>query len=112
MANGDMLHGATGTLDRAASMAATVCTNIEGHRAGMQPMVEALRGQWEGSAYRAFETAHRSWEQGITRLTAALNNLGDNTRFSANTYLATDETNAAGLNAVQSHSPFNGALSV
>ncbi|MFE9207253.1 WXG100 family type VII secretion target [Micromonospora sp. NPDC007230] len=110
MAAGDQLHGVTETLERAAAMAGTVSGSIEGHRATLRPTVEALRGQWEGTARPAFDAAHEQWEQGITRLVAALNSLGENTRFSSNTYLVADEAGAASLNSAAGHSPFGGAL--
>ncbi|MBK1789092.1 WXG100 family type VII secretion target [Prauserella sp. ASG 168] len=100
----------TETLERAAAMAGTVSGNIEGHRSSLRPTVDSLKGQWEGTARPMFDQAHAQWEAGITRLTAALNSLGENTRFSSNTYLAADQTGASGLNAVQGHSPFGGAL--
>jgi WXG100 family type VII secretion target len=106
----DQLHGVTETLERAAAMAATVSGNIEGHRAALRPTVEALRGQWEGTARPAFDAAHEQWEMGITRLVAALNSLGDNTRFSSNTYVMADEAGAASMQAALGHSPFGGAL--
>lgn len=106
----DRLHGVTETLDRAAAMAATVSADIEGHRTALRPTVDALKGEWEGTARPAFDAAHAQWEAGLTRLTTALNNLGENTRFSSNTYLVADEASASGLNAVQGASPFGGAL--
>ncbi|HEV7973964.1 WXG100 family type VII secretion target [Amycolatopsis sp.] len=106
----DQLHGELASLDRAASMAGTVSTDIEGHRSALRPAVEALRGQWEGAAFKAFLPAHEQWEAGITRLVAALGNLGDNTRFSSNAYAMADENSASALTAVQGHSPFGGAL--
>ncbi|HLL69438.1 MAG TPA: WXG100 family type VII secretion target [Micromonosporaceae bacterium] len=111
MPSGNQLHGVTETLERAAAMAGSVSGNIEGHRAGLRPTVEALKGQWEGTARPAFDAAHSGWEAGITRLTAALNSLGESTSFSSNTYLVADETGAAGLNGVPGYSPFGGALS-
>lgn len=106
----DQLHGVTETLERAAAMAATVSGDIEGHRASLRPTVDALKGAWEGTARPAFDAAHAQWEQGISRLTTALDSLGENTRFSSNTYLSADQASASGLNAVQGASPFGGAL--
>lgn len=110
MPAGDQLHGVTETLERAAAMAGTVSGDIEAHRATLRPIVAAMQGQWEGAARDAFIPAHQQWEAGITRLVAALTNLGENTRFSSNSYLMADQTSAAGLKAVQGHSPFGGAL--
>ncbi|MEU5566828.1 WXG100 family type VII secretion target [Micromonospora musae] len=110
MATGDQLHGVTETLERAAAMAGTVSGSIEGHRGALRPTVDALKGQWEGTARPAFDQAHEQWELGITRLVTALNSLGENTRFSSNAYLAADQNAASGLNAAQGHSPFGGAL--
>lgn len=106
----DQLHGVTETLERAAAMASTVSGDIEGHRASLRPTVDALKGAWEGTARPAFDSAHAQWEAGIARLTTALNSLGENTRFSSNTYLNADQASASGLNAVQGASPFGGAL--
>lgn len=100
----------TETLERAASMAATVSGSIEGHRASLRPTVEALEGQWEGSGRRAFENAHHVWEEGVVRLVAALQSLGENTRYSVNTYVAADEANRANLDRIQGMSAFGGAL--
>ncbi|MEE6258212.1 WXG100 family type VII secretion target [Plantactinospora sonchi] len=110
MAAGDQLHGVTESLERAAAMAGVVSGDIEGHRAALRPTVEALRGQWEGTARPAFDAAHEQWEAGITRLVTALNTLGENTRFSSNTYVTADEAGAAGMNAAAGQSPFGGAL--
>jgi WXG100 family type VII secretion target len=90
------------TLDRAASMAGTVSDSIDGHMGSLRPGVEGMRGQWEGTARVAFENAHRSWEEGIAKLTVAMRNLGENTAFSSNTYQQADATNSAQLNKVQS----------
>jgi WXG100 family type VII secretion target len=108
---GDQLHGMTETLDRAAVAAATVSDNIDGHRASLRPAVEALRGQWEGTARTAFETAHQQWEEGVMRLTTALRSLGENTAFSSHTYTQADEANAAQLHQVTSLGAFGGRLS-
>lgn len=110
MSAGGQLHGVTDTLDRAAAMAGTVSNAIEGHRTALRPMVESMRGQWEGTARPAFESAHAQWEAGITRLNAALNSLGENTRFSSGSYLAADTSGASSLNGVAGASPFGGAL--
>ncbi|MGQ0840900.1 WXG100 family type VII secretion target [Actinokineospora sp.] len=107
---GDQLHGVTETLDRAAATAGTVSGSIEGHRGSLRPTVAALKGQWEGTARPAFDQAHAQWETGITRLVAALNNLGENTRFSSNTYTVADESSRSGLQSVEGLSPFGGAL--
>lgn len=107
---GDQLSGVTESLDRAAAMAGTVAGNIEGHRASLRPMVDALKGSWEGTARPAFDTAHAQWEAGIVRLNAALNHLGDSTRFSSNTYTTADASGASSLHAVVGSSPFGGAL--
>ncbi|RKR91900.1 WXG100 family type VII secretion target [Micromonospora pisi] len=106
----DQLHGVTETLERAAGMAGTVSGNIEGHRASLRPTVDALKGQWEGTARPAFDAAHEQWEQGITRLVTALNSLGENTRFSSNTYLQADEAGRASVNQAQGAGAFGGAL--
>ncbi|OZM71332.1 hypothetical protein CFN78_21335 [Amycolatopsis antarctica] len=110
MPAGDQLHGVTDSLERGAQMAGNVAGNIEGHRTSLRPTVEALKGQWEGTARPQFDAAHAQWEQGITRLNAAMNSLGENTRFSANTYMAADQSGASSLSATQGHSPFGGAL--
>jgi WXG100 family type VII secretion target len=110
MPAGDQLHGVTETLERAAAMASTVSGDIEGHRAALRPVVAALQGQWEGTARPAFDRAHEQWEAGLTRLIAALTNLGENTRFSSNTYQVADQSGASGIAAAQGHSPFGGAL--
>ncbi|MGH3242288.1 MAG: WXG100 family type VII secretion target [Spirillospora sp.] len=107
---GDQLHGVLGTLDRTAVMAGNVAGNIEGHRASLQPIVAALQGQWVGQAPIAFTQAHTNWEQSITRLVAALNNLGENTRFSSAQYMTADETGSAAVNQAGGGAPFNGAL--
>lgn len=107
---GDQLHGVTESLERGAQMAAGTAANIEGHRCSLRPAVEALKGQWEGTARPQFDAAHAQWEQGITRLNAALNGLGESTRFSANTYATADQTGASSLGAAQGGSPFGGAL--
>jgi WXG100 family type VII secretion target len=106
----DQLHGVTETLERAASMAGTVSGSIEGHRASLRPTVDALKGQWEGTARPAFDAAHEQWELGITRLVTALNSLGENTQFSSNTYLAADEAGRAGVSQAQGMGAFGGAL--
>jgi WXG100 family type VII secretion target len=90
------------TLDRAASMAGTVSDSIDGHMGSLRPMVEGMRGQWEGTARIAFENAHKSWEEGIARLTVAMRTLGENTTFSSNTYQQADATNSAQMNKVAS----------
>ncbi|MDA3647197.1 WXG100 family type VII secretion target [Saccharopolyspora indica] len=110
MPTGDQLHGVTETLQRAAQMAGTVSDDIQAHRAALRPIVDALKGQWEGTARPAFDNAHAQWEAGIVRLVAALTNLGENTRFSSNAYDQADQTSASGLNSVQSAAPFGGAL--
>ncbi|WP_328605809.1 WXG100 family type VII secretion target [Amycolatopsis sp. NBC_00345] len=110
MPNGDQLHGVTESLQRGAQMAGTVSTNIQSHQAALRPTVEALKGQWEGTARPAFDAAHANWEQGITRLTAALNHLGENTKYSSNTYDMADQASASGLHAAGGMSPFGGAL--
>ncbi|MGH3392239.1 MAG: WXG100 family type VII secretion target [Actinomadura sp.] len=106
----DQLHGVIGTLDRAAVMAGSVAGDIEGHRASLQPIVAALQGQWVGQAPIAFTQAHTNWEQGITRLVAALNSLGENTQFSSAQYVTADETGTAAVNQAAGGAPFNGAL--
>jgi WXG100 family type VII secretion target len=100
----------TDTLDRAAAMAGTVSGSIDGHRSSLLPAVEGLRGQWEGTAREAFEQAHASWDEGITRLVTALQSMGENTQFSSNTYVAANDTNAASLNRVASMGAFGGQL--
>ena len=107
---GDQLHGMTETLERAASTAGTVSTSIDGHRASLRPTVEALKGQWEGTARVAFEQAHQTWEDGIVRLVAALQSLGENTTYSVNTYVAADDANRANLDKVAGLGAFGGAL--
>ncbi|WP_117214445.1 WXG100 family type VII secretion target [Allorhizocola rhizosphaerae] len=110
MPTGDQLHGMTETLQRAASMAGTVATNIEGHRATLRPIVEALKGQWEGTARPAFDAAHAQWEAGIVRLNAALEQLGEGTAYSSTVYVAADEAGSSALNGVQGLAPFGGAM--
>jgi len=97
---GDQLHAMSETLDRAASTAGTVSDTIDGHVGSLRPAVEGMRGQWEGTARVAFENAHRTWEEGIARLTVAMRTLGENTSFSSNTYQQADATNSAQLNKV------------
>ena len=92
-------------------MASTVSDNIEGHRMALRPVVDSMKGQWEGTARPAFDAAHQQWEAGIVRLNAALQHLGQSTQFSANTYDAADQASAHGLNSVGSMSPFGGVLS-
>jgi WXG100 family type VII secretion target len=111
MASGNQLHGATGTLDNTATTAVTLSDSIEAHRASLQPVVAGMRAGWDGTAPPMFEAAHTNWETGITRLTTALRELGDNTRFSSASYVATDQNNAATLGALQNGGAFGGALS-
>ena len=59
--------------------------------------------QWEDARWfnrRAFEQAHASWDEGVVRLVAALQSLGESTQFSSNTYTAANDTNAANLGKV------------
>ena len=110
MGAGDQLHGMTETLDRAAAMAGTVSGSIDGHRSSLLPAVEGLKGQWEGTARVAFEQAHASWDEGITRLVTALQSVGESTQFSSNTYSAANDTNAASLSKVAGMGAFGGQL--
>ncbi len=106
----DQLHGEMDVLQQSAKTAGSVADSINGHRASLQPVVGAMHGQWVGTSYEAFVRAHEQWDQGITRLTAALGNLGENTQFSANTYLSAEDAARAGIESAQGHSPFGGAL--
>lgn len=107
----DQLHGVTETLERAASMAGTVSGDIKGHLTTLRPTVDALKGQWEGTARPIFDAAHADWEAAVTRLTAALDTLSENTKYSVATYVNADEVGASGLKAAPAGGlPFNGAL--
>jgi WXG100 family type VII secretion target len=110
MADGNWLSAVTETLETTATRAVTHADSIAAHQAALRPTVDALKGQWDGTAPPLFEAAHARWEEGIVRLTTALRDLGDNTRFSSNTYAAADQSGATALNAVQDHSPFGGLL--
>lgn len=91
-------------------MAGTVATDIEAHRSSLRPVVDSMAGQWVGTSYQAFLPAHEQWEAGITRLVAALNAVGESTRFSSNTYSTADQDSAVTINAAGAQSPFGGAL--
>lgn len=104
------LHGVTESLQRGAQMANTVSTNIRGHQAALRPIVEELKGQWEGTARPAFDMAHANWEQGITRLVNALDHLGETTSYSSNTYDVADQNSQQAIAQVNGMSPFGGVL--
>jgi WXG100 family type VII secretion target len=109
MSTGDQLHGMTETLQQAAAMAGNVAKNIEGHRVSLWPIVDSLKGQWEGTARPAFDAAHAQWDAGVVRLNAALEQLGEGTAFSSNVYLAADEAGSSAMNTAHGMAPFGGA---
>ena len=107
----DQLHGVTESLERAASMAGTVSGDIKSHLTTLRPTVDALKGEWEGTARPLFDAAHADWEAAVTRLTAALDTLGENTKYAVATYVNADEVGASSLKAVPTGGlPFDGAL--
>lgn len=108
--NQDQAHLDPEVVQRAATMANTVATDISGHHRALGAPVSALAGQWEGAAYRAFVPVYEQWEQGVVRLVNALTALGESTSFSVATYSSTDESRGAGISAVAGQSPFGGAL--
>lgn len=108
----DQAHLDPEIIQRAATMAGTVATDIGAHHQALGHPVAALAGQWEGAAYQAFVPVYQQWEQGVVRLVNALNALGENTGFAVATYSTTDESRGAGIAGIAGQSPFGGALSV
>jgi len=106
----NQLHAETGTLDSTAVTATSTADGIETHRTALQPVVAGMRAGWDGLAPPMFETAHANWEAGITRLIAALRDLGDNTRVVSASYTATDENVASSMGALQNGGAFGNAL--
>lgn len=106
----DQAHLDPEIVQRAATMATNVATDISGHHQTLGQPVAALAGQWEGRAYQAFVPVYQEWEQGVIRLVNALNALGESTGVAVATYSTTDESRGAGIASVAGHSPFGGAL--
>ena len=64
----------------------TAITDIDSHLDALEGVAVRLRGQWDGDAREAFDTAHRDWDQSIRVLSgiaASMSRIaqGSNGRF-------------------------------
>lgn len=100
MAITDQVYGVTETLDQTAAKATDVASTVYGLRQSLAPMIDALTGQWEGTARPVFQEAHAVWNDGMSRLCFALEDLSNNTTFAAAEYTAGDECARTGLSGV------------
>lgn len=109
---GDKLFGDPEFMQQAANKAGIVADQIEVYRTNLQPIVEAARSHWNGTARPVFEQKHEEWQQTINQLIAKLRSIGVNTGHSAASYVSADLEGATGFKAVDSGgaAPFAGQL--
>jgi WXG100 family type VII secretion target len=106
----DFLSGQTPEMDRAAAVADGIVGNLHSHQAALQPVVDAARSHWRGTALPAFEAKHEEWRQALVRFTTELTRLADAARKSSMGYLGANDESAAAVNSVQAGAAYGGAL--
>ncbi|MGH3432642.1 MAG: WXG100 family type VII secretion target [Thermocrispum sp.] len=103
MAIGNQLHSVTESLHQGATVADSTVTSIQGRQATIQGNMDAVCGSsWMGSAPAAAMTVHQEWNATCTKLNAMLNEIGINTRTTANENEAMDVDSASGIMQVMS----------
>ena len=84
----DRLDGLTAQMDGAIDERDEILDQLEAR-------VQNLRGRWDGDAARAYESAHRDWDESIRSLHAIAREVARITKSGSSSFRAMETANAA-----------------